>query len=333
MDLTTTYCGLKLKNPLMTGASPLPKRLDRARRLEDAGASAIVMWSLFEEQLVHEEIATAQARSMPAESFPEALTYLPDSEGLDVGPDEYLASLDAVKSAVSVPVFGSLNGTSQSGWVEYAAMIQQAGADGLELNAYEFTFGSHASAEIEEHLVQLVTAVRRATTLPMAVKLLPYFAGLPSLCGRLREAGADAVVLFNRTYEPSIDIEELEMEGVYPLSEPGELSLRLRWLGLISGKRLATGPIDLACSGGVHTPEDAIRALMCGATVVQVVSALIRRDVEWIGTLWREVERWMDEHDYASLDQLRGSMDSRRCPDPWAYTRQRYIRTLHNHAL
>jgi dihydroorotate dehydrogenase (fumarate) len=333
MDLTTTYCGLTLKSPLMTGASPLPKRLDRARRLEDAGASAIVMWSLFEEQLVHEEIATVQARTLPAESYPEALTYLPNSAGLDVGPDEYLATLAEIKRAVSVPVFGSLNGTSATGWTDYAALIEQAGADGLELNAYEFTFGSHTSAQIEDHLVELVGKVREATTLPIAVKLLPYFAGLPALCGRLREAGADAVVLFNRTYEPSIDIEELEMDGAYPLSEPGELSLRLRWLGLISGKRLATGPIDLACSGGVHTTEDAIRALMCGATVVQVVSALIRRDVEWIGTLSRELDRWLDEHDYASLDQLRGSMDSRRCPDPWAYTRQRYIRTLHNHAL
>jgi len=333
MDLTTTYCGLTLKSPLMTGASPLPKRLDRARRLEDAGASAIVMWSLFEEQLVHEEIATVQARSVHAESFPEALTYLPDSEGLEVGPDEYLKSLADVKSAVSVPVFGSINGTSASGWVEYATLIEQAGADGIELNAYEFTFGSHTSAAIEDHLVELVSAVRAATRLPIAVKLLPYFSGLPSLCARLREAGANAVVMFNRTYEPSIDIEELEMDGVYPLSEPGELSLRLRWLGLVSGKSLVTGPIDLACSGGVHTSEDAIRALMCGATVVQMVSALIRREVEWMGTLVSELDRWMEEHEYDSLDQLRGSMDSRRCPDPWAYTRQSYIRTLHNHAL
>lgn len=333
MDLTTQYCGLTLKSPLMSGASPLPKRLDRAKRLEDAGAAAITMWSLFEEQLVYEQIADNQARSMPAESFPEALTYLPNDEGLDIGPHEYLSALDRVKSAVSIPVIGSLNGTSTTGWIDYAALIEQAGADALELNTYEITFGSYSTRAVEERLIELVQAVRAATKLPLAVKLLPFFAGLPALCSRLRAVGADAVVLFNRTYEPTIDIDALEMTGVYPLSEPGELSIRLRWLGLVSGADLPSGPIDLACSGGVHTADDAVRAIMCGATVVQVVSALVRREVEWIGTLREELSQWLDEHEYHSLDELRGSMNSRRCPDPWAYTRSSYIQTLHNYAV
>ncbi len=330
MDLTTQYCGLTLKNPFMPGASPMARHLDRVRRLEDAGASAIVMHSLFEEQIVSEQVHSHHATAEPAESFPEALSYLPDTDAFRHGPDEYLTQLAKVKAAVDIPVFASLNGNSITGWVDYAQQVEEAGADALEINAYEVTFGAHATTELIEHrMVQLVEHVRQATALPLAVKLLPFFAGLPPLCTKLHDAGAKAVVFFNRTYQPHIDVEELEMSGTYPISEPGELATRLRWLGLVS----SATPIDLACSGGVHRLEDAIRAIMCGASVVQVVSLLLQRGEDRLRDLCSGLSDWLDEHGYDSLEELRGSMDHTRCPDPWAYTRSTYIRALHNYPV
>ena len=330
MDLTTSYCGLTLKNPFMPGASPMAKDLDRVRQLEDAGASAIVMYSLFEEQIVYEQVLAHHAANHPCESVPEAMSYLPDPEGFESGPKEYLDQVQKIKDAVAVPVIASLNGSSPSGWVEYARQIEQAGADALELNTYEVTFGAHATtATIEDRLVQLVEHVRGATKLPLAVKVLPFFAGLPALCERLRVAGADAVVLFNRTYQPHIDLDTLEMTGAYPLSEPSELNVRLRWLGLVS----STTKIDMACSGGVHHNQDAIRAIMCGATVVQLVSTLLQRGPGALTDMTHTLNHWLDNNGYKSLAELRGSMDHTRCPDPWAYTRSSYIRTLHSYDL
>ncbi len=324
MDLTTRYLGLELKNPCMPGASPLVADLDTVRRLEDAGAAAIVLYSLFEEQIVQEQVASARARHTE-QSFAEALSYLPDPEDFRLGPDEYLALIGKVKDAVSVPVIASLNGSSPSGWVRYAKQIEQAGADALELNTYELAHSLNDSSEqIEQHTVDLVTEMRAATRIPFAVKLLPVYAGLPAFASRLADAGAHGLVLFNRMYHPSIDLEELEMHAVHPLSHPGELSVRLRWLGMIS-PRVA---LSLACSGGVHSAEGALRALMCGADVVQVVSALLRHGPDYLGIIIQGIESWLEEKQYNSLSELRGSMSLLRCPDPRAYTRVNYIQTL-----
>ncbi|MEM7624074.1 MAG: dihydroorotate dehydrogenase-like protein [Planctomycetota bacterium] len=330
MDLTTTYCGLTIKSPLIAGASPLSRRVEEACRLEEAGAGAVVMYSLFEEQIAYEQVLLHQVAARACESQPEAMSYLPDAEGFDQGPQGYLDQIRQLKQNLSIPVIASLNGVSDSGWADYARLIENAGADALELNVYEMTFGEHATSRcIEDRIVHLVKHVRRATGLPLAIKLLPYFAGLPSLCDRLLEAGANAAVLFNRTYQPYIDLAELEMSGAYPLSQPNELAPRLRWLGLVS----SASPIELACSGGVHHSEDAIRAIMCGASVVQLVSVLLERGVEMLTQMHDDIAFWLEAHGYTGLDELRGSMDHRHCPDPWAYTRSSYIRTLHNYVL
>jgi len=324
MDLTTDYLCLKLKHPFMPGTSPLVNDMDKVRRLEDAGASAIVLYSLFEEQLVGEQFAARRAE-LHDNSFPEALSYLPDPEDFRLGPEEYLTLIRNVKEAVGVPVIASLNGTTPSAWVRYARQIEQAGADALELNIYDLAYTiDQTSQQIEDRTVALVKQVKEATGLPLAAKLLPIYAGLTDFARRLTEAGADGLVLFNRMYQPSIDLEELEMRSSHPLSHPGELGVRLRWLGVLSPHVMAS----LACSGGVHTPEAAIRALMCGADVVQVVSALMRHGPEFLGPLIASVRRWLEENEYTSLHELRGSMNLLRCPRPQVYTRASYIETL-----
>ena len=324
MDLTTRYLNLDLKNPFMPGASPLVDDLDAVRRLEDAGASAIVMYSLFEEQILQEQFAVGRTESFE-QSNPEGLSYLPDPEDFRLGPDEYLGLIQKVKNTVNVPVIASLNGTTPASWARYAKLIEQAGADALELNAYELAYSvDETSQQIEQRTIDLVRLMKEATDLPIAVKLLPIYAGMTEFAKQLVEAGADGLVLFNRMYQPMIDLEELEMRASHPLSHPDELAVRLRWLGMVSARVQTT----LACTGGIHTPENAVRALMCGADVVQMVSALLRHGPEFLGHIITGVERWLDEHEYHSLDELRGSMNFSRCPDPKAYTRASYIQTL-----
>lgn len=324
MDLTTDYLGLTLKNPLMPGASPLVDNADSVRLLEDSGAAAIVLYSLFEEQIVGEQLAAGQALSQGGNS-PEAMSYLPDPDGFRLGPDEYLALIDRIKAAVAVPVIASLNGVTPESWVRYARQIEQVGADALELNIYDLGSAVDLSSEqIEERTVQLVCAVRAETRLPLAVKLLPIYAGLGRFAGRLAEAGADGLVLFNRMYQPTIDLEALEVRPSHPLSHPGELAVRLRWLGVLS----PTFPGSLACTGGVHSPEAAIQALACGAHTVQLVSALIRHGADYVGHVLRHICQWLEEQGYETLGELRGSMNLLRCPEPRAYTRANYIQTL-----
>jgi len=324
MDLTTDYLCLKLKHPFMPGASPLVHDLDTTRQLEDAGASAIVIYSLFEEQLIGEQFAAAHTDQY-REVFPEALSMMPDPEDFRLGPDDYLDLVRRTKEAVSVPVIASLNGTTPSSWVSYAKQIEQAGADALELNIYDLAFTiDETSQQIEDRTVELVKAVKDATHLPIAAKLLPIYAGMTDFARRLTEAGADGLVLFNRMYQPAIDLEELEMQSSHPLSHPGELGVRLRWLGVLSPHVMTS----LACSGGVHTPEAAIRALMCGADVVQLVSALIRHGPEFLTPMIQSVTRWLEDNEYTSLHELRGSMNLLRCPRPQVYTRASYIETL-----
>ena len=325
MDLSTTYLGLELPHPFISGASPLADDLDTVRRLEDAGAAAIVMRSLFEEQLVQEQVATDWHMASPSDSFAEALSYLPDPESFHLGPGEYLEQLSRVKAAVAVPVFGSLNGTTLGGWLEYARLIQEAGADALELNVYRLAADPDESSEaIERATLDMVRAVRESLEIPLAVKLSPFYTSMAGFARRLEEAGVDGLVLFNRFYQADIDPEELEAVRTLRLSDSSALLLRLRWLAILSARL----ELSLASSGGVHTGVDAVKAVLCGADAVQVVSALLRNGPEHLTTLRDDTAAWLTEHEYETMAQMRGSMNLERCPDAGAYERANYMHIL-----
>jgi dihydroorotate dehydrogenase (fumarate) len=327
MDLSTNYLGLRLDSPLMPGASPLVDDLDTVRRLEDAGASAIVMHSLFEEQITGERLATIYHMEVYADSYPEALSYFPRGDEFALGPDQYLDQIRKIKQAVAVPVIGSLNGTTPGGWIDYARQIEQAGADALELNTYVVaTDSQQTGSDLELRILEVVRAVAESIAIPLAVKVSPFFSSLANFVYRLDEIGVDGLILFNRFYQPDIDIEMLEVKPTLKLSDSSELLLRLRWLAILSRQISAS----LACSGGVHTAEDAIKAVMVGADAVQVVSALLRHGPEYLATIRDEMIEWMQTNSYTSLRQMRGSMGLARCPDPAAFERANYMRTLHS---
>ncbi len=325
MDLSTTYLGLELAHPLMPGASPMVDDLDTVRQLEDAGAAAIVMHSLFEEQIVGEQMATHRATDAHAEATAEALSYFPRAKDFALGPDEYLGQLARVKEAVAVPVIGSLNGTTPGGWLEYARLMADAGADALELNLYEIATDPEDPAEaLEARVCEVLTAVKAAVDIPVAVKLSPFYTCLAHFGRRLEQAGADGLILFNRFYQPDVDVEELEVAHVLHLSDSSELLLRLRYLAILSG----TLGCSLAVTGGVHTALDAIKAVMCGAHAVQMVSALLRHGPGHLAKVRVDIEAWLEEHEYESLAQARGSMGLDRCPNPHAYERGNYVHML-----
>ncbi len=325
MDLSTTYLKLRLPHPLMPGASPLVDDLDTVKRLEDAGAAAIVMHSLFEEQIKREEVGTLFAMEEHAESFAEATSYFPDPDEFTLGPEEYLAQIRKIKETVSIPVIGSLNGTTLGGWLRYAHLIEQAGADALELNVYFMATQESESAEkIERRILEMLRAVKKSVRIPVAVKLSPYFSALAHFASELEDAGADGLVLFNRFYQPDIDPEQLEVVPTLRLSDPSELLLRLRWLAILSGRIWSS----LGASGGIHTGLDAIKAVMAGAHGVQVVSALLRHGPDRLARIRREMTDWLEEHEYESLEQARGSMRTQSCPDPAAFERVNYMRVL-----
>jgi dihydroorotate dehydrogenase (fumarate) len=324
MDLSTTYLGFELPHPLIAGASPMVDNLDIVRRLEDAGAAMIVMHSLFEEQIVSEQLATVHSIESAEESFPEAVTMFPRPD-FTLGPDEYLEQIARLKRTVSVPVIASLNGTTEGGWLSYSRLIQQAGADGLELNLYELaTDFSETSEDVERRSLRVVHAVRQAVTIPLAVKLSPFYSSFASFAKSLDQLGADALVLFNRFYQPDIDIEALEVARVVHLSTPAELLLRLRWLAILSGRLRAS----LAVTGGVHTAPDAIKAVMAGANAVQMVSALLAHGPDHLRAVRSAMAQWLEEHEYESLQSMRGSMSLLRCDNPRAYERANYIKIL-----
>jgi dihydroorotate dehydrogenase (fumarate) len=325
MDLTTRYLGLELPHPFMPGASPLADDLDSVRRLEDAGAAAIVMRSLFEEQLAAEQLATVGALDSVAESFPEAHSFLPAPEDFALGPEEYLDQLLRIREAVDIPVIASLNGTEGGYWLQYANLIAEAGADALELNVFDIETDPEASGtQVEDRLLRMVWRLREQLEIPVAVKLAPFYSAFLNLAARLANAGADGLVIFNRYFQADIDVEGLEVERTLELSDPSELALRLRWLAILSGKL----DVSLAVTGGVHSPEDAIKGLMCGADVVQVVSALLLQGPETLASIRQGVVDWLEDHEYESLAQLRGSMNVARCPDPTIYERANYIHLL-----
>jgi len=327
MDLSTTYLGFSLPHPFMPGASPMVDNLDTVRRLEDAGAAAIVMHSLFEEQLAGEHLAHAVYTMGSADSFPEALSYFPRAGDFALGPDEYLEQLRRIKAAVRVPVIASLNGCDWGGWLAYARLLAQAGADALELNVYELGSDPRESAAaIENRLVSMVRSVRGNVRIPIAVKLSPYYTALAHLAGELERAGADGLVLFNRFYQADLDIEELEVTPTLRLSDSAELLLRVTWLAVLSPH--ARG--SLAVSGGVHNAVDALKAVMAGAHAVQMVSALLRNGPEHLRRVRDATAEWLEQHEYESLRQMRGSMNLHRCPNPRAMTRANYVDVLHS---
>ncbi|WP_431856162.1 dihydroorotate dehydrogenase-like protein [Azospirillum sp.] len=325
MDLTTEYLGLTLAHPLMPGASPLVDDLDVVRRLEDSGASAIVMHSLFEEQITRVEMGALEARESTAHLSAEARGFFPPLDRYALGPDAYLGQVARIKEAVSVPVIASLNGMTPAGWTRYAGLIEQAGADALELNLYFMATDPGVSGQaVEDRMVELVRMVRAAVGIPLAVKLSPYVTALPALVKRLEAEGVSGLVLFNRFYQPDIDVEALEAAPTLELSRPDELRLRLRWLAALSGRVTPS----LAASGGVHTAVDALKAVMAGAHAVQVVSALLRHGPERLTVLRDDLTRWLEEHEYESLAQAQGSMNLLRCPDPAAFERGNYQKIL-----
>ena len=327
MDLSTTYLGLKLKNPLVASASPLSEKVETVKKLEEAGIAAVVMYSLFEEQIVHESMELDHYLDYGTESYSEALSYLPDIGRYSIGPEKYLEHLKKLKQAVSIPIIGSLNGVSAGTWVEYARKIEAAGADALELNIYYLPFEPElTSEELEITYINFVSKVRSKINIPLAVKVGPYFTGMGNMCARLAEAGADGLVLFNRFYQPDIDLEELEIRPNLVLSNSQELRLPLRWIALLHG-RVET---DFALTSGVHTGEDALKVMMAGAKVAMMASALLKHGPGHVTKMLTDMQDWMKAHDYDSIQQMQGSMDAQATMDPHALRRSNYIKELNS---
>lgn len=330
VDLSTTYLGLKLKNPLVASASPLSEKVETVRRLEKAGASAVVMYSLFEEQIIHESLELDHFLTQGTNTFAEALSYFPNTGKYSLTPDNYIEHLQRVKEAVSIPVIGSLNGVSTGGWIKYAKKIEEAGADALELNIYFLPNDPKlTSTELEDAYVTLVKNIRGQTKLPIAVKLSPFFTSLPNMVTRLVDAGANGLVLFNRFYQPDFDLELLEVVPNLILSNSHELRLPLRWIAMLYGHVNA----DFALTSGVHTPEDVVKSIMAGASVAMTTSALLKRGVEYAAEILKGVEMWMEEHEYASIQQMKGSMSQKAVAEPSAFERANYMKVLNSFKL
>ena len=325
LDLTTRYLGMNLRTPLVVSASPLSQDLDGIRRLEDAGASAVVLYSLFEEQLRLESLELDHFMSEGTESYAESLSYFPEPHEFHLGPDEYLDHIRKAKAAVKVPIIASLSGTSVGGWIQYATQIEEAGADALECNIYWIvTNPDMSSAEIEQHYVDIVQAVKSAVSIPVAIKLSPFFTNMASMAKRLDGAGADGLVLFNRFYQADIDLENLEMDPRVLLSTPQAMRLPLTWIGILYGRIKA----NLAATGGVHGSDDVIKLLMVGADVTMLCSALLRNGVNHLRSVEQGVRQWMEANEYESVKQLQGSMSQKNCPDPSAFERAQYMRAV-----
>jgi dihydroorotate dehydrogenase (fumarate) len=325
MDLTTRYLGLTLPHPIVPGASPLVDDLDAVKRLAEAGAPAIVMHSLFQEQVGHGASRTLYELESRVDGFSAARAEQPRPYHMSLGPDEYLAQLARVKAATGLPVIASLNGTTANGWLEYAALLEQGGASAIELNVYQLaTDLEESGASVEHRLLRILHAVKQRVTIPVAVKLAPHYSAFANLARELDALGADGLVMFNRFYQPDIDVERLEVAPRLELSTPAELRLRLRWTAILAGRVRAS----LIVSGGVHGPEDVVKAVMAGADGVQMVSALLQRGPEYLRVVLDGLRGWLAEHDYDSLGALRGSLSLFRCPDPSAFERANYLRVL-----
>ncbi len=325
VDLTTNYLGLQLKNPLVASSSPLSNKVESALELQDAGVSALIMPSLFEEQIIQESLKIHEDLSRGVDSFAEALSYIPDVGQYSIGPEAYLEQLKKVKNALDIPVIGSLNGVSTGGWIEYAQKIEQAGADALELNIYYLaTDPDLSSTELENSYITLVRDVRERVTIPIAVKLSPFITALPNFARRLTEAGADGLVLFNRFYQPDFDLEELEVVPNLVLSTSDELRLPLRWIAILYGRIAA----DLALTSGVHNALDVLKAMMAGASVTNVASAFLINGPQVATQILQDMQSWMVEKEYVSINQMKGSMSQRAVAEPAAFERANYMKVL-----
>lgn len=325
MNLTTEYLGMSLSNPIVVGASPLSDDIDMIRRLEDAGAAAIVLRSLFEEQIAHEEMSEFVHLDRHGESVAEAGSFFPSAHAFALGPHQYLEHLRKVKHAVHIPVIASLNGATDGGWVEYAQLMAEAGANAIELNLYRISTDPRVdSAALERATVSIVRTVRESITIPVAVKLSPFYTAFAHMARELDRAYVDGLVLFNRFYQPDIDVEELTATRSLQLSDSSELRLRLHWVAILSASVRAS----LAVTGGVHTAIDVVKATMAGAHVTQMVSALLRRGPAYVGTVLNDLRAWMIAHEWDALGAMRGNMNFSRVPDPDAYERANYMLML-----
>jgi len=325
MDLSTKYLGLKLRTPFVPSASPFSEDLDNIRAMEDAGAAAVVLHSLFEEQIRVESNEFMEHLSAGTESYPEALTYVPEPTNFLAAPDVYLANIARAKQAVKIPIIASLNGSTLGKWTEYAKSMQDAGADALELNIYWIpTDINTPGSEVEKVYVDIVEAVHSVITIPVAVKLSPFFSNFANIADRLVTAGAEGLVLFNRFYQPDLDIEALEVKPHILLSTPMAMRVPLRWIALLHGRINA----DIAATGGIHRATDALKMLMAGADVTMVCSVLMRHGIGHLKTLEADLRAWMELHEYESIAQLKGSLSQRHCPDPSAFERAQYMRSI-----
>ena len=330
IDLSTQYMSLALKNPLIASASPLNESMDNLRRMEDSGIAAVVLPSLFEEQLTLESVLIDQDLSRGADEFAEAITYLPNLESYNTGPEGYLELIRRAKQAVAIPVIASLNGTTPGGWVRYARQMEKAGADAVELNLYSMETDPHKSSEaVEDRYCELVRQVKASLQIPVAVKLSPFFSSMAHMAKRLDDAGADALVLFNRFYQADFDIESLEPEPHLVLSDPCELPLRLHWVAILYGSIRPS----LAITGGVHRAKDVVKCMMAGAQVAMMTSALIQNGVRYPRRILDDLTDWTTEHEYGSMEQMRGSMSYRAGPNPGAFERNNYMKMLSSYAL
>ena len=330
MDLSTTYMGMKLRSPLVPSASPMTRELADLKQAEDAGAGAVVLPSVFEEQLRRESAELDLALTQGTESFAEALSYFPQLGEFRLGPEDYLEYIAKAKAALKIPVIASLNGTSVGGWTDYARKIQQAGADALELNIYYIPTDPQLSAlEVENTYLDILKAVKAAITIPVAVKLSPFFSNMANMARQLDRAGANGLVLFNRFYQPDIDLETLEVESSLLLSTPQARRLPLRWVAILHGHIQAS----LAATSGIHRASDVLKMLMAGADVTMLCSVLIRHGVRQISTIERDLVAWLEEHEYESVSQLKGSLSQKNCPAPGEFERAQYMRAISNYPV
>ena len=325
MDLTTSYLGLPLRSPLVPSASPLSEDVDNIRRMEDAGAAAVVLFSLFEEQLVRDRLELHEHLLAGTESFAEALTYFPEPAEFHLGPERYLEHIRRAKAAVAIPVIASLNGNSLGGWTDYARQMQEAGADAIELNVYHMATNAEETADaVEQSYVDILRAVKSVVSIPVALKIGPFFRNMARMARRLDEAGADGLVLFNRFYQPDIDLEALEVRPHVLLSTPQAMRLPLTWIGILHGRLRA----DLAATSGVHAAKDVLKLLMVGANVTMLCSSLLQRGIEHLRTVECALREWMEAHEYQSVRQMRGSMSQQNVADASAFERAHYVSSL-----
>jgi dihydroorotate dehydrogenase (fumarate) len=328
MDLSTTYLGLKLKNPIVVSASPLSRSMDSMRQLEDAGVSGIVMHSLFEEQITHEAEMLDHYKSYGTESYAEALSYFPDTGDYHFAPEEYLELVAKAANKLEIPVIASINGVTPGGWTRYAKKMEEAGASALELNVYYIpTNGTMSGVDVENRYVEMLKQVHGSVKVPVAVKLSPFFSSIPNVAQRLVSEGADGLVLFNRFYQPDIDLDELDVKPGVELSNSYANRLPMRWIGILFGKLKAS----LAATSGIHTAEDVLKLTMAGADVTMMCSALLMHGPEYIGKVLKDLEHWMQEHEYESIEQMKGSLSHKSIAEPSAYERANYMKALNRY--